>query len=163
LKGRYFLKSSLFNNRQKSTPQEIRKRFDAAVCHHLRSDHEWESVFCKCVAALKPGGCFWISDLIEHADPDIQDIMIKRYADYLEQLRGADFPAIVFDCIELEDTPRPLLYQVHLLHKAGIKNVEILHKNGCFAAFGGVRKLYGRNSGNVQYGEIRETRQSYEG
>lgn len=111
----------------------------AAVFHHLRTDDEWESVFAKCVNALKHGGSIWIFDLIEHADPHIQKIMWQRYADYLEKLRGPEFPQLVFDYIEKEDTPRPLMYQVHLLHKAGIDNVEILHKNSCFAAFGGVK------------------------
>jgi tRNA (cmo5U34)-methyltransferase len=111
----------------------------AAVFHHLRTDDEWESVFTTCVNALKPGGSIWIADLIQHADPAVQKIMRQRYADYLAELRGPDFPKLVFDYIEKEDTPRPLLYQVHLLHKAGIKNVEILHKNSCFAAFGGAK------------------------
>lgn len=111
----------------------------AAVFHHLRTDDEWERVFAKCVNAVKPGGSIWIADLIDHADPRIQKVMWQRYAEYLEQLNGPDFPQLVFNYIEKEDTPRPLMYQVHLLHKAGIRNVEILHKNACFAAFGGVK------------------------
>src|SRR5687768_13368659 len=31
----------------------------AAVFHHLRGDDEWQSVFAKCYAALKPGGSLW--------------------------------------------------------------------------------------------------------
>jgi len=37
----------------------------AAVLHHLRETAEWQHVFSKFYAALKPGGSIWISDLIE--------------------------------------------------------------------------------------------------
>jgi len=31
------------------------------------------------------------------------------------------------------------MYQVDLLRSVGFREVEILHKNNCFAAFGGVK------------------------
>lgn len=52
--------------------------------HHLRSDEEWEMVFSKIYKSLKKGGCFWISDLIKHDHPAIDQLMWKRYSDYLE-------------------------------------------------------------------------------
>ena len=36
-------------------------------------------------------------------------------------------------------TPMPLMYQVDLLRKVGFDAVDILHKNSCFAAFGGLK------------------------
>jgi tRNA (cmo5U34)-methyltransferase len=42
----------------------------------------------------------------------------------------------VFAYVEKEDTPRPLLFQLDLLRQVGFTQVEILHKNICFAAFG---------------------------
>ena len=41
--------------------------------------------------------------------------------------------------IEKEDTPRSLTYQLDLLRSVGFSAVEVLHKRGCFAAFGAVR------------------------
>ena len=41
--------------------------------------------------------------------------------------------------VELEDSPRPLNYQLDLMREVGFREVEILHKNVCFAAYGGVR------------------------
>ena len=113
----------------------------AAVLHHLREDDEWESVFRKCHAALRPGGSMWISDLVTHANEPVQTVMWKRYGEYLEQLRGSEYRDQVFAYVEQEDTPRPLDYQVALLRTVGFQNVEVLHKNGCFAAFGGVKPL----------------------
>jgi tRNA (cmo5U34)-methyltransferase len=38
-----------------------------------------------------------------------------------------------------EDSPRPVTYQLDLLRSVGFKTVELLHKNSCFAAFGGIK------------------------
>ncbi len=111
----------------------------AAVFHHLRGDDEWLAVFRKCYLALKPGGSLWISDLIAHDDPAVQAILWERYGEYLVQLKGEAYRDHVFAYIEQEDTPRPLLYQLHLLKQVGFRSVEVLHKNAMFAAFGGIK------------------------
>jgi hypothetical protein len=36
-----------------------------------------------------------------------------------------------------EDSPRPLMFQLELPRAVGFSQVDILHKNGCFVAFGG--------------------------
>ena len=113
----------------------------AAVFHHLRADAEWEAVFGKCYAALKPGGSLWVSDLITHDDPVVQAAMWQRYGEYLTQLKGEAYRDQVFGYIEQEDTPRPLLYQLHLLKQVGFRAVEVLHKNAMFAAFGGIKPI----------------------
>lgn len=118
-------------------------RFDiilaAAVFHHLRTDAEWQGVFAKCYAALRPGGSLWIADLVEHATPAVQAIMWQRYGEYLVGLRDEAYRDHVFGYIDKEDTPRSLLYQIDLLRGVGFSAVEILHKNSCFAAFGAVK------------------------
>jgi tRNA (cmo5U34)-methyltransferase len=118
-------------------------RFDiivaAAVFHHLREDGEWLSVFRKCHTALKPGGAMWISDLIAHSNPSIHAVMWARYGEYLTELKGSEYRDQVFAYIEQEDTPRPLLFQLNLLSEVGFREVVILHKNGCFAAFGAIK------------------------
>jgi tRNA (cmo5U34)-methyltransferase len=111
----------------------------AAVFHHLREDDDWRSVFRKCHAALRPGGSIWISDLVMHSNQKVQAVMWERYGEYLEQLSGPEYREKVFAYIEQEDTPRSVGYQVELLREVGFRDVEILHKNSCFAAFGGVK------------------------
>src|SRR5215475_8679263 len=111
----------------------------AAVFHHLREDGEWSSVFRKCHRALRPGGAIWISDFVAHQSREAQAVMWARYGEYLEQLRGPEYRDQVFAYIEKEDTPRSVLFQVDLLREAGFREVEILHKNSCFAAFGAVK------------------------
>ena len=118
-------------------------RFDvilaAAVLHHLRADAEWDAVFAKFYRSLRPGGAIWISDLVESSVPAIQDVMWRRYGEYLSAFKGPDYRDSVYAYVAKEDSPRPLLYQLDLLRKVGFAQVEILHKNGCFAAFGAIK------------------------
>jgi tRNA (cmo5U34)-methyltransferase len=108
----------------------------AAVLHHLRDETEWEAVFAKFYEVLRPGGSLWISDLVNHALLPVHELMWKRYGDYLTQLKGEAYRDQVFAYIEQEDSPRPLLFQIDQLRAAGFRDVEILHKNSCFAAIG---------------------------
>ena len=66
--------------------------------------------------------------------------MWKRYGDYLTNFKNEAYRDHVYAYIEQEDTPRPLMYQLELLRKVGFQEVEILHKNSCFAAFGGLKE-----------------------
>lgn len=111
----------------------------AAVFHHLREDTDWEHVFSKMYAALKPGGSIWISDLIAHDSPAINSVFQDKYGAYLESIGDKAYREKVFAYIAYEDTPRSLTYQIDLLKKTGFKVVEVLHKNLCFAAFGAIK------------------------
>lgn len=111
----------------------------AAVLHHLREDSEWEAVFSKLHRALKPGGSLWISDLIQHSTPHIQAMMWQRYGDYLTSLKDETYRDHVFAYVEQEDSPRPIMFQLDLLRQVGFSQVEILHKNSSFAAFGAIK------------------------
>ena len=126
--------------RETSLPTEA---FDVAVAaatlHHLRDDHEWRQVFAAVHKALLPGGSFWISDLVAHQSPAVQEVMWQRYGEYLESLQGPAYRERVFAYIEAEDTPRPLFWQLDLLSRTGFRSVEVLHKNSCFAAFGAIK------------------------
>ena len=111
----------------------------ASVLHHLRTDAEWEAVFAKLYRGLRPGGSIWISDLVEHSIPPVQQLMWQRYGGYLVSRGGEAYRDRVFDWVEREDTPRSLTFQLDLLRRVGFGRVDVLHKNGCFAAFGGVK------------------------
>ncbi|CAN1549219.1 UbiE Methylase involved in ubiquinone/menaquinone biosynthesis [Flavobacteriaceae bacterium] len=110
-----------------------------AAMHHLRSDEEWETVFAKIYKSLKKGGCFWISDLIKHDHPAIDQLMWKRYADYLEGVGGKAYQENVFAYIAKEDSPRSVIYQLEVLKKVGFSTVDVLHKNSSFSVFGGIK------------------------
>ena len=111
----------------------------AAVLHHLRDDGDWENAFKKIFNLTAEGGCVWITDLIAHENAAVQNLMWKRYGDYLESTGGTEYRDKVFSIIEIEDSPRPVTYQLQLLEKVGFSQVEILHKNSCFASFGAVK------------------------
>jgi tRNA (cmo5U34)-methyltransferase len=111
----------------------------SAVLHHLRTDAEWQSVFSAFYEALRPGGSVWIFDLIESSIKPIQSLMWQRYGDYLKEFKDEAYRDQVYAYIEKEDTPRPLIFQLDLLRSSGFGQVEVLHKNSCFAAFGAVK------------------------
>lgn len=111
----------------------------AATLHHLRDDADWESVFNNMYRMLKPGGSFWISDLITHDSEPLNRLFYQKYSDYLDTLGGPEYRKKVLDYVAYEDTPRSLNYQTELLKNVGFKQVEVLHKNSYFAAFGGVK------------------------
>lgn len=110
-----------------------------AVLHHLRDDQDWETTFSKIFKLLKPGGCFMISDLITQDTELLNLYTWQRYGDYLEETGGAEYRQKVLDYIEKEDSPRSMNYQLDLMKKGGFRKVEILHKNMCFGAFGGIK------------------------
>jgi tRNA (cmo5U34)-methyltransferase len=120
-------------------------RFDiivaASVLHHLRDDSQWKAVFAKFHAALRPGGWLWIHDFIAHTNAAVQAVMWERYGHYLTQLKDAAYRDQVFAYTEAEDTPRPLTFQLDLLRSVGFQQLEVLHKNNCFAAFGAMKPI----------------------
>ena len=110
-----------------------------AVLHHLRDDQDWETTFKKIYGILKPGGCFMISDLITQDTEILNNYTWERYGDYLEELGGEDYRKKVLDYVDKEDSPRSMNYQLDLMKNLGFSKVEILHKNMCFGAFGGIK------------------------
>src|SRR5690242_8675881 len=111
----------------------------AAVLHHLRTEEEWRRVFTAFHRALRPGGSVWVFDLVESSIPAVGQLMRRRYGEYLTRLKDEAYRDHVFAYVEKEDSPRPLLFQLDLLRQVGFSQVEVLHKNVCFAAFGAVR------------------------
>jgi tRNA (cmo5U34)-methyltransferase len=112
----------------------------AAVLHHLRDQQDWEATFAKIYRLTAPGGSVWITDLVSHEISAVQMLMWQRYGDYLHDLGGQAYRAKVFAYIDQEDSPRPVTYQLELLRKVGFAQVDLLHKNANFAAFGAVKR-----------------------
>lgn len=141
--------SAKTNNEVKTIQGDIREvdlkdnSFDiilaGAVLHHLRDDNDWETTFAKLYGLLKPGGCLMISDLITQETNAVNEYTWERYGDYLESIDGKEYRKKVLDYVEKEDSPRSMTYQLELMKKVGFKKTEILHKNMCFGAFGGIK------------------------
>ena len=111
----------------------------SATLHHLRTDEQWRTMFAKFHRALAAGGSLWIFDLVASALPGVQRIMDRRYVEYLDALGGPKYRQDVLAYIEKEDTPKPLVFQLELLRAVGFRTIEVLHQNGCFAAFGAAK------------------------
>jgi tRNA (cmo5U34)-methyltransferase len=111
----------------------------AAVLHHLRDDADWLYAFQKLFRVLRPGGSLWITDLVSHENDAVQSLMWQRYGAYLASVGGDDYRRAVFGNIDKEDSPRPVTFQLDLLRRVGFKQIDLLHKNSCFAAFGAIK------------------------
>jgi tRNA (cmo5U34)-methyltransferase len=117
-------------------PNSVDVAVAAAVLHHLRDENEWRETFRKIFRWLRPGGSLWIFDFVSHEVEAVQDIMWNRYGDYLAAFKGEEYREQVFAYVDREDSPRSVLFQCELLREAGFREIDILHKNSCFAAFG---------------------------
>lgn len=113
----------------------------AAVLHHLREEDDWHATFSRIFKLMAPGGSFWITDLVFHESPEVQKMMWNRYGDYLASIGGIDYRDHVFKYIDKEDSPRSVTFQLNLLQEVGFVDVDILHKNSCFTAFGARKPL----------------------
>lgn len=111
----------------------------SAVLHHLRDDKDWELTFSKLFRILKKGGCLMISDLITQESEILTNYFTQRYTEYLTGIKDASYAAHVLAYIEKEDSPRSINYQLNLMKKVGFRQVDVLHKNICFAAYCGIK------------------------
>ena len=107
--------------------------------HHLREDREWESVFRKVFKALKPGGTFWINDIVIGETDEINRMMLDGWLSILQKQVSQEEIELFMDRYESEDTPRPLSYQLDLMKQVGFSKTIVLHKHFNFAAFGAIK------------------------
>lgn len=110
-----------------------------AVLHHLREEEDWVNVFTRLHKWLKPGGRLYVADLVDFDEPDVRELMWKRYGDYLEGLGGANYRVKVLDYIEQEDSPRSLPFQLGLLQRCGFQAHDVLHRISVFACYYGTK------------------------
>jgi tRNA (cmo5U34)-methyltransferase len=104
--------------------------------HHLREDQEWKSVFSKIYKALKPGGTFWINDIILGETEKINQMMIDGWIGSMRKYHSQEEIEMYLERYETEDTPRTLSYQLELMKEIGFQETFVLHKHFNFAAFG---------------------------
>ena len=107
--------------------------------HHLREDQEWESVFTKVFKALKPGGTFWINDIVISETVEINQMMLGGWLSILRKQVSPEEVDMYMERYESEDTPRTLSYQLDLMKKVGFSETIVLHKHFNFAAFGAIK------------------------
>lgn len=104
--------------------------------HHLREDHEWESVFEKVFKALKKNGTFWINDIVLSETAEINQMMLNGWIGEMKKHHNDEEIEMYLDRYETEDTPHTLSYQLELMKKVGFRETIVLHKHFNFAAFG---------------------------
>jgi len=107
--------------------------------HHLREDQEWESVFTKVFKALKPGGTFWINDIVIGETDEINRMMLEGWLSILREQVSPEEIEMYMGRYKSEDSPRTLSYQLNLMKQVGFLKTIVLHKHFNFAAFGAIK------------------------
>jgi len=107
--------------------------------HHLREEDEWERVFTKVYKALKPGGTFWINDIVISETDELTEMMLGGWLSELKKQISDEEIAMYRERYESEDTPRTLSFQLDLMKKNGFSKTIVLHKHFNFAAFGAIK------------------------
>ena len=107
--------------------------------HHLRGDEDWELVFAKVFNALKPGGTFWINDIVVGETDEINQMMLGGWLSILRKQVSPEEIEMYLERYESEDTPRTLTYQLDLMKQVGFSKTIVLHKHFNFAAFGAIK------------------------
>ncbi|MFY9150430.1 MAG: methyltransferase domain-containing protein [Prolixibacteraceae bacterium] len=107
--------------------------------HHLREDQEWNSVFSKIYNSLKPGGSFWINDIVVSETGEINQMMLDGWIGEMKKHHNQEEIEMYLNRYETEDTPRTLSYQLDLLKRVGFSKTIVLHKHFNFAAFGAIK------------------------
>ena len=113
----------------------------AAVLHHLREVDDWRFMFQRLYDITAPGGGVWVTDMVSHESADIQAMLWGEFGDRAVSLGGEAYRDRVLAYIDREDSPRPVTFQMELLREVGFAKVDLLHKNACFAAYGGLKSL----------------------
>lgn len=111
----------------------------ATVLHHLRTEEEWKAVFTKVYKTLRPGGSFWINDVVIHDHQTINQLMNQGWIDTMKKYLSQEEIDWSISQYEKEDTPQTLNFQLDMLKKVGFKETQILHKHYNFAAFGAIK------------------------
>lgn len=111
----------------------------AAVLHHLRDDADWQMAFQKIFDITAPGGSVWVSDLVAHEHGVIQKLALERWRAYLRSFISEEQEEKNFRQMEQEDSPRSIPFQLELLRAVGFTQIDVLHKNSCFAAFAAIK------------------------
>lgn len=111
----------------------------AAVLHHLRDEEDWKRSIAKLHSVLKPGGVLLVSDLIRHANSNVERLFGVRYERFLRETLGDAEAKRILRSIAESDTPTTLEFQIDLLRQTGFREVGILHKTLVFGAYYAVK------------------------
>lgn len=76
--------------------------------HHLREENEWELVFGKVFRALKPGGSFWINDVVISETEELNKMMLEGWISKLKKQITESELDLYLKRYETEDTPAHL-------------------------------------------------------
>lgn len=113
-------------------PESLDIALASASLHHLRTHEDWRRVFAMVYRSLRPGGSFWICDIIKHENVEIEAGQRERYARFLADLKDKEFQETIFEMIERTDTPETIDFQMQTLRDVGFRHLDIVHKNMLF-------------------------------
>jgi tRNA (cmo5U34)-methyltransferase len=102
--------------------------------HHLDNPGK-QALFQRLFAAMNPGGCLLIRDIVHGESEKITAVYERMWCDYIRSMQTDE--RAVLERYHAEDVPAPMEDQLRWLRESGFANVGCHWKYLNFAIFGG--------------------------
>ena len=121
---------------------DFKGEYDAVISslalHHLSSDGEKKSFYCRIKGFLKEGGVFYNADSVLGSTPHLNQVYMDKWVEFmLESHTQEEIDTIWLPKHREEDFPSPLRSHVQWLEEAGFCDVDVVWKLYMFGVYGG--------------------------
>jgi tRNA (cmo5U34)-methyltransferase len=106
--------------------------------HHLSSEGEKKSFYCRIKGFLKEGGVFYNADSVLGSTPHLNQVYMDKWVEFmLDSHSQEEIDTIWLPRYREEDFPSPLRSHIQWLEEAGFCEVDVVWKYYMFGVYGG--------------------------
>ena len=121
---------------------DFKGEYDAVISslalHHLSSDGEKKSFYCRIKEFLKEGGVFYNADNVLGSTPYLNQVYMDKWVEFmLKSHTPKEIDTIWLPKHREEDFPAPLHSHIQWLEEVGFCEVDVVWKYYMFGVYGG--------------------------